>query len=206
MKKYKILILLMMVVFMTGCNNKKNIEIYQNNVPLYEENKTISTLELDEIYEIFEYGFGGSKLFDYLNKKNINKYRLSNTNESFLYTCISVEKMGILYVFLEENEYGYMVSHLLFKCNHPIYMKEDFDNLKMGESKIDDVIKIDENLKYNTLYTSSVGTITTHVLADGTILQIYYSTNLLQQITYMKYEKKENSVGYIRGIHDIDWL
>ena len=99
-----------------------------------------------------------------------------------------------------------MVSHLLFKDNNSIYTKEDFEKLKMQESTINDVIKIDKNTKYNTLYTSSVGTITTHFLSDGTILRLYYSTDSLSQIMHISYENKENTIGYIQSINDIDWV
>ena len=63
----------------------------------------------------------------------------------------------------------------------------------------------DENTKYNTLYTSSIGTITTHFLEGDLVLQIYYTTDTLLQVTYMKCDKKENSIDYIQGIKDIDW-
>lgn len=54
---------------MMGCNRKEEIEIYDKKMPIYNINKELSILELDEIYQIYEYGFGGTKLFEYLKKK-----------------------------------------------------------------------------------------------------------------------------------------
>lgn len=194
-----------MIYFMIGCNRQNNIEIFNNNTPIYSENETISIVELDEIYEIFNFGFGGSALFDYLIQKGINKYRLANYAESFLYTAINVEETDVLYIFLGENDGDYVASHLLLKNKELMYDNEEFEKLNIEESTIEDVIKIDKNTKYNTLHTSSIGTVTTHFLKDDVILQVFYTTNSLNQITDIKHDKRENSVGYIQGINDIDW-
>lgn len=190
---------------MIECNNKKGIEIYDTNTPIYDENKVLSVLELNEIYQIFNFGFGGTELFNYLKSNNICNYRMVNNDKTFYYTCIKVKDTGLLYIFLEKKDSEYIVSYLLLKDNNSIYTKEDFEKLKIQESTISDVIKIDKNTKYNTLYTSSVGTITTHFLSDGTILRLYYSTDSLCQIMHINYEKKENTIGYIQSIDDIDW-
>lgn len=206
MKSLKFIIMILMVTFMTGCNNKKKIEIFDLNTPIYNNNKVLSVVELNEIYQIFEFGFGGNELFNYLKSNDICGYRMTGNEKKFYYTCLQVKDTGLLYIFLEKNESEYMVSHLLFKDNNSIYTKEDFEKLKMQESTINDVIKIDKNTKYNTLYTSSVGTITTHFLSDGTILRLYYSTDSLSQIMHISYENKENTIGYIQSINDIDWV
>ena len=205
MKFLNFIIILVMFFFMIGCNKKNNIETFNNNTPIYSENETISIVELDEIYEIFNCGFGGSALFEYLTQKGIKTYRLANYEESFLYTAINVEETDILYIFLGKSDGDYVVSHLLLKNKELMYNNEEFDKLKIGQSKIEDVIKIDKNTKYNTLHTSSIGTITTHFLKNDVILQVFYTTNSLHQITHIKHDKRENSVGYIQGINDIDW-
>lgn len=205
MKLAKFIIILLMFFVMIGCNRKNSIEIFNGITPIYSENKTISTAGMDKIYEIYDLGFGGSSLFDYLVENNINKYRFDNKEESFLYTAIKVEERGILYIFLEKSDKEYIVSYLLYKNKLLTYDNEDFATLKIGQSTIENVIEIDDNTKYNTFYTSSIGTITTHFLNDDEILQIYYTTDLLQQIKDIRYENKEGSIGYISAINDIDW-
>lgn len=205
-KTFTLLLCLCFISFLTSCSIAKKIEIFDLNTPIYNNNKVLSVVELNEIYQIFEFGFGGSELFNYLKSNDICGYRMISNEKNFYYTCLQVKDTGLLYIFLEKNESEYMVSHLLFKDNNSIYTKEDFEKLKMQESTINDVIKIDKNTKYNTLYTSSVGTITTHFLSDGTILRLYYSTDSLSQIMHISYENKENTIGYIQSINDIDWV
>lgn len=191
--------------FMVGCSKVNSVNIYKKNIPIYNENNTISITELDKIYEKFNFGFGGNELFRYLTKEGINTYRQAKNNESFLYTALKVEEKGILYIFLEKLDGKYGVSYLLLKNNESLHTSEDFDGIKIEKSKKEDVMKVDENTKYNTLYTSLIGTITTHFLADDIILQIYYTTDSLLQVTHIKRAKKENSIGYIQGITDVDW-
>lgn len=191
--------------FMVGCSKVNSVNIYKKNIPIYNENSTISITKLDKIYEKFNFGFGGSELFRYLTKEGINTYRQSKNNELFLYTALKVEEKGILYIFLEKLDGKYGVSYLLLKNNESLHTSEDFDDIKIEKSKKEDVMKVDENTKYNTLYTSLIGTITTHFLTDDIILQIYYTTDSLLQVTHIKRAKKENSIGYIQGITDVDW-
>lgn len=195
----------MTVFFMVGCNKANKVKVYKNDIPIYNENNAISIAELDNIYEKFNSGFGGNELFKYLMKKGINTYRSANNGKSFLYTAVSVEGKGTLYIFLEKIDGEYGVSYLLLKNNKSLFTNDDFAAIKIGQSKKEDVMKIDENTKYNTLYTSSIGTITTHFLEGDLVLQIYYTTDTLLQVTYMKCDKKENSIDYIQGIKDIDW-
>ena len=56
---------------MVGCNKANNVKVYKNDIPIYNENNTISIAELDNIYEKFNSGFGGNELFKYLMKKEI---------------------------------------------------------------------------------------------------------------------------------------
>ena len=191
--------------FIVGCSKVNSVNIYKKNIPIYNENNTISITELDKIYEKFNFGFGGNELFRYLTKEGINTYRQAKNNESFLYTALKVEEKGILYIFLEKLDGKYGVSYLLLKNNESLHTSEDFDGIKIEKSKKEDVMKVDENTKYNTLYTSLIGTITTHFLTDDIILQIYYTTDSLLQVTHIKRAKKENSIGYIQGITDVDW-
>ena len=191
--------------FIVGCSKVNSVNIYKKNIPIYNENNTISITELDKIYEKFNFGFGGNELFRYLAKEGINTYRQAKNNESFLYTALKVEEKGILYIFLEKLDGKYGVSYLLLKNNESLHTIEDFDDIKIEKSKKEDVMKVDENTKYNTLYTSLIGTITTHFLTDDIILQIYYTTDSLLQVTHIKRAKKENSIGYIQGITDVDW-
>lgn len=191
--------------FIVGCSKVNSVNIYKKNIPMYNENNTISITELDKIYEKFNFGFGGNELFRYLAKEGINTYRQAKNNESFLYTALKVEEKGILYIFLEKLDGKYGVSYLLLKNNESLHTSEDFGDIKIEKSKKEDVMKVDENTKYNTLYTSLIGTITTHFLTDDIILQIYYTTDSLLQVTHIKRAKKENSIGYIQGITDVDW-
>lgn len=188
-----------------GCNRKEEIEIYDKKMPIYNINNELSILELDEIYQIYEYGFGGTKLFEYLKKNNICNYRMISEDQTFYYTCLHVKDTGFLYIFLEYNESEYSVSHLVLKDDNSICTKEDFEKLIIQAGTINDVIKIDKNTEYNTLYTNYVGTITMHFLSDGSILRLYYSKDSLNKIMYIKYENKENTIEYIQNINDIDW-
>lgn len=205
MKFFKFIMISLIMFFIVGCSKVNSVNIYKKNIPIYNENNTISITELDKIYEKFNFGFGGNELFRYLTKEGINTYRQAKNNESFLYTALKVEEKGILYIFLEKLDGKYGVSYLLLKNNESLHTSEDFDGIKIEKSKKEDVMKVDENTKYNTLYTSLIGTITTHFLTDDIILQIYYTTDSLLQVTHIKRAKKENSIGYIQGITDVDW-
>lgn len=130
MKFLKFIIIIMTVFFMVGCNKANKVKVYKNDIPIYNENNAISIAELDNIYEKFNSGFGGNELFKYLMKKGINTYRFTNNGKSFLYTAVSVEGKGTLYIFLEKIDGEYGVSYLLLKNNKLLFTNDDFAVLK----------------------------------------------------------------------------
>ena len=147
----KILIVIFLIVVHVGCNYNPKIEIINDEVYIGEENGVITLTELDKIYEIYNRGFGGDKLFMYLCNNNIKKYKSLVYDEEIIYTCIKVENVGVLYVYVGGNESDYRVVYLVFKENNPLCKSDEFDFLTMKESSIKDVSNIDKYLKYNTL-------------------------------------------------------
>lgn len=204
-KKIKILIVIFLIVVHVGCNYNPKIEIINDEVYIGEENGVITLTELDKIYEIYNRGFGGDKLFMYLCNNNIKKYKSLVYDEEIIYTCIKVENVGVLYVYVGGNESDYRVVYLVFKENNPLCKSDEFDFLTMKESSIKDVSNIDKYLKYNTLYTSFTGTITMHFTSDNKIVRISYLNNDSDIISNIECLDKENSITLIKGINNIDW-
>lgn len=185
---------------MFGCAKNELIVCF-DDVPIIEKNDIISMSEVKKIYQLYDNGFGGKRLFDYLNNKHHIFFKKAINND-FLYTCFIIEKSKLLYVFIEE---GRTISYLILRDAEPCLQIKDFETLEKYKSTIDDVLIIDENTQYNIFNSNIDGQVTSHFLKDNIILRIYYSCDSKREIVKMEYFSRESSFEYVEQIQDNDW-
>ena len=201
MKKINYITLFFMTaICMLGCGKTKLVVCY-DNVPIIEKNAIIPMYEVNKIYQIYDNGFGGKQVFDYLNKEHHIVFK-NSIDDAFLYTCFKIENSKLLYVFIEK---GRTVSYLILRDIELYLQIEDFETLENSKSTFDDVLIIDVNTQYNIFNSDISGQITRHFLKNNQVLDIYYSCDSMQEIVKMECLPIESSFEYIKQLQEIDW-